>query len=109
MQLEFYIDGSEPGLKGTVHVESKEVCVCRILEAIFVCCRDIEPQGKITTQINVLWVRALTWLWLFFRILKRDSMNFVLLLWILTPTQDGPSLWKTTDMRDNSGPYGLFL
>lgn len=24
MQLEFYIEGSEPGLKGTVHVESKE-------------------------------------------------------------------------------------
>lgn len=25
MQLEFYIEGSEPGLKGTVHVDSKEV------------------------------------------------------------------------------------
>lgn len=27
MQLEFYIEGSEPGLKGIVHVESKEVGV----------------------------------------------------------------------------------
>lgn len=27
MQLEFYIKGSEPGLEGTVHVESKEVGV----------------------------------------------------------------------------------
>lgn len=25
MQLKFYIEGSEPGLKGTVHSESKEV------------------------------------------------------------------------------------
>lgn len=55
MQLEFYIEGSEPGLKGTVHVESKEVCVCHILEAIFECCRHIEPQCIITTQINFLW------------------------------------------------------
>lgn len=26
MQLKFYIEGSEPGLKGIVHSESKEVC-----------------------------------------------------------------------------------
>lgn len=29
MQLKFYIEGSEPGLKGIVHSESKEVCVDR--------------------------------------------------------------------------------
>lgn len=27
MQLKFYIEGVEPGLKGIVHSESKEVCV----------------------------------------------------------------------------------
>lgn len=27
MQLKFYIEGSEPGLKGIVHSESKEVCI----------------------------------------------------------------------------------
>lgn len=27
MQLKFYIEGSEPGLKGTVHSESKEVSI----------------------------------------------------------------------------------
>lgn len=35
MQLEFYIEGSEPGLKGTVHVESKEVGIFHSPEAIF--------------------------------------------------------------------------
>lgn len=40
MQLEFYIEGSEPGLKGTVHVESKEVGVY-IPEAIFECLTDL--------------------------------------------------------------------
>lgn len=29
MQLKFYIEGSEPGLKGIVHSESKEVRVDR--------------------------------------------------------------------------------
>lgn len=27
MRIKFYIEGSEPGMKGTVHTESKEVCV----------------------------------------------------------------------------------
>lgn len=27
MQIKFYIEGAEPGLKGTVHSESKEVSV----------------------------------------------------------------------------------
>ena len=29
MQLKFYIEGSEPGLKGIVHSESKEVGIVR--------------------------------------------------------------------------------
>lgn len=45
MQLEFYIEGSEPGLKGTVHVESKEVGVY-IPEAIFECLTDLYRATK---------------------------------------------------------------
>lgn len=31
MRLKFYIEGSEPGVKGTVHSESKEVCIFLML------------------------------------------------------------------------------
>lgn len=48
MQLEFYIEGSEPGLKGTVHVESKEVGVFNS----FQCFNDIiGTRGKDLIQI----------------------------------------------------------
>lgn len=34
MQLKFYIEGSEPGLKGTVHSESMEVCIPVLISSI---------------------------------------------------------------------------
>lgn len=36
LQLKFYIEGSEPGLKGIVHSESKEVCVDMTYESRFI-------------------------------------------------------------------------
>lgn len=41
MQLKFYIEGSEPGLKGTVHSESKEVGVCLCENAI----HEFDPEA----------------------------------------------------------------
>lgn len=57
MQLEFYIEGSEPGLKGTVHVESKEVGFY-ISVAIFEylphwCLMSLSLLLKIATQIKL--------------------------------------------------------
>lgn len=45
MQLEFYIEGSEPGLKGTVHVDSKEVVFFIFLKQNLNVLHIIEPQG----------------------------------------------------------------
>lgn len=62
MQLEFYIEGSEPGLKGTVHVESKEVGVY-IPEAIFECLTDITgPQDVL--RLNCFWMCGNHWFFL---------------------------------------------
>lgn len=39
MRLKFYIEGSEPGLKGTVHSESKEVGIfIKYMTEVLFCC-----------------------------------------------------------------------
>lgn len=123
MQLKFYIEGAEPGLKGIVHSESKEVCVVHLqvgpdrLEpsqscVSFVKCTKM-PKSQSTflcdcTKLKNMILLEVFLSWAKFkncsfhlscRILKLESMSSVIYLWRLTPTQDGPSSLKTTDEK----------
>lgn len=60
MQLKFYIEGSEPGLKGTVHSESKEVGVLFLKVQFFKLDTTKQSYSRVSVQIFTHMPRALS-------------------------------------------------
>lgn len=120
MRLKFYIEGSEPGLRGTVHTESQEVnviydktdclplthththyCVLFVLwlisPLIWSLCRLRASAPHTLLYHCHCSPESMNWFSSFPRILKVGDMNSATYLWRWKHIPEGPSWSRTTD------------